>query len=63
MTKFERDEHRSKRQSTLTQIDFTKLLTPIDLSENDVRENEEPYEADSRYGQQHSTGHETDKEP
>jgi hypothetical protein len=42
--RFERDEPSSKRQSTLTQIDFTKLLTPIDLSENDEGEKEEPCE-------------------
>lgn len=40
--RFDGDERSSKRQSTLTQIDFTKLLTPIDLSEDDVGENEEP---------------------
>ena len=60
--RLEEGERKVKRQSTLTQIDFTKLLTPVDLSENDVGENEEPCEGDYGCDQQHAAGHEVDEE-
>lgn len=61
MRRFEGDERNSKRQSTLTQIDFTKLLAPIDLSKDDAGEDKETGKADSGYDVQHGTGYEMDE--